>query len=350
LISLPLYFPPFVNHFGQTMTRRFFSLFALIIAVLLVTRVALHADTTNTVPDFKEVYDLLRTNLPGATDETLNRAAVEGLLAQLRGKALLVDNGVEEATTNAVLSKAVILESNVVYLRASGVANGLADKLNTTYRALAASNKVIGVVLDLRFADGDDYAAVPETAKLFTTPKISSPIGGPLVVLVNGGTRGAAEVLATTLQESGAALIIGSTTAEEVKMFQEFPLKNGERLRIATTPVTSGNTPAVARIQPDITVTTSPDDERVYFADAYAELSKPAADTNLNAATNGFLPFIDRISEADLVREKLNDSEELSGAMLPRHTAPQKPLIRDPALARALDLIKGLAVVRESHH
>jgi hypothetical protein len=339
--------------FWATMTRRFFSLFALALTGLLVSRCSLCADTTNTAPDFKEVYDLLRTNLTGATDETLNRAAVEGLLAQLHGKALLVDSGVEETTIpqgGTALSKAAILESNVVYLRASCVTNGLADKLNTAYQALAASNKIVGVILDLRFADGDDYAAVPETAKLFTTQKISSPIGGPLVALVNGETRGAAEVLATGLRESGAALIIGSTTAGEVKMFQEFPLKNGERLRIATTPATSDNTAVVSRVQPDITVTISPDDERVYFADAYAEPSKPAADTNLDAATNGFLSFIDRTSEADLVREKLNDSGEHREATLPRHTAPQKPLIRDPALARALDLIKGLAVVRESHH
>jgi hypothetical protein len=335
------------------MTRRFFSLFVLTLAVLLATRVSLRADTTSTAPDFREVYDLLRTNLAGATDETLNRAAVEGLLAQLHGKALLMDSGVGEATIpqgGTVLSKAVILESNVVSLRVSCVANGLADKLNTAYRVLTASNKVIGVVLDLRFADGDDYAAVPETAKLFTTPKISSLIGGPLVILVNGETRGAAEVLATGLRESGAALIIGSTTAGEVKMFQEFPLKNGERLRIATPPTTSGNTPAVAHMQPDITVTISPNEERVYFTDAYAELSKPVANTDPNAATNGFLPFIDRISESDLVREKLNDSEGHGGVTPSHYTAPQKPLIRDPALARALDLIKGLAIVRESHH
>lgn len=345
---MSLYFPAFVNHFGQTMIRRFLSLFVLNLAVLLAMRVSLHADTTNTAPDFKEVYDLLRTNLAGATDETLNRAAVEGLLAQLRGKALLVDGGAEETTTNAVLSKTAILESNIVYLRVSCVANGLADKLNTAYRALAASNKVVGVVLDLRFADGDDYAAVPETAKLFTTPKISSLIGGPLVVLVNGETRNAAEMLATGLRESGAALIIGSTTAGEVKMFQEFPLKNGERLRIATTSVTASNTPAVSHVQPDITVATNPNDERVYFTDAYAELSKPAADTNPNISTNSFLPFIDRISEADLVREKLNDNVEYRKTTQPGHTAPQKPVIRDPILARAVDLIKGIAIVRES--
>jgi len=332
------------------MTRHFFSLFALTIAVLLATRSSLRADTTNATPDFGEVYDLLRTNLTGATDETLNRAAVEGLLAQLRGKAVLVDSRVEEAATNTVLSKAAILEGNVVYLRASCVANGLADKLNTAYCALAASNKVVGTVLDLRFAAGDDYAALPETTKLFTTPKISSPIGRPLVVLVNGGTHGSAEALAAALQKSGTALIIGSTTAGEVKMFREFPLKNGERLRIATTPATPDNSPAVSHVQPDIAVTISPDDERVYFADAYADLSKPAPDTNLNAATNGFLSLIDRTSEADLVREKLRDDGKNGEAAPLRAGVSQKPVIRDPVLARALDLIKGLAVVRESHH
>jgi hypothetical protein len=332
------------------MTRRFFNLFALTLAVLLATRSSSRADTTNATPDFKEVYDLLRTNLAGATDENLNRAAVEGLLAQLRGKALLVDSRVEEAATNTVLSKAAILESNVVYLRASCVANGLADKLNTAYCALAASNKVIGAVLDLRFADGDDYAAVPETTKLFTPKKNSDPIGGPLVVLVNSGTHGSAEALGAALQKSGTALIVGSTMAGEVKMFQEFPLKNGERLRIATTPATQGNSPAVSHVQPDIIVTISPNDERVYFADAYAELSKSAADTNLNAATNSFLPFIDHMSEADLVRGKQKDNGENEKAAPPRAGVSQKTVIRDPVLARALDLIKGLAVVRESHH
>jgi len=331
------------------MTRRFLSLFALTLAASLTTRVSLRADTTNTTPDFKEVYDLLRTNLPGATDETLNRAAVEGLLAQLHGKALLVDSEAEETTTNAVLSKATILESNVVYLRVSGVVNGLADKLNMAYHALAASNKVIGEVLDLRFADGDDYAAVSEITKLFTTPKISSSIGGPLVVLLNGGTRGSAEALAAALQKSGTALIIGSTTAGEVKMFQEFPLKNGERLRIATAPATSDNITAVSHVQPNITVTMSPIDEHVYFTDAYAELSKPATNTNPSAATNSFLPFIDHMSEADLVREKQKDNGENWKAEPSLAGVSQKIVIRDPVLARALDLIKGLAVVRESH-
>ena len=35
---------------------------------------------------------------------------------------------------------------------------------------------------------------------------------------------------------------------------------------------------------------------------------------------------------------------------MPRIVEPEKPLLRDPALARAVDLLKGLAVVRASRN
>ena len=72
------------------MTRRFLSLFALALAGWLATRCAWDADPTNPAPDFKEVYELLRTNLTGVTDENLNRAAIEGLLSRFPGKVSLV--------------------------------------------------------------------------------------------------------------------------------------------------------------------------------------------------------------------------------------------------------------------
>ena len=51
-------------------------------------------------------------------------------------------------------------------------------------------------------------------------------------------------------------------------------------------------------------------------------------------------------SEADLVRQKIKDGDE--DESIPPHVAePQQPFIRDPVLARAVDLIKGLAVVRQ---
>ena len=95
------------------MTRRFLSLFALAVTGWLATPCARGGDTTNPAPDFKEVYDLLRTNLTGATDDELNRAAIEGLLSRFPGKVSLVGG----AADGSALSKSAIIENNVAYLR-----------------------------------------------------------------------------------------------------------------------------------------------------------------------------------------------------------------------------------------
>ncbi len=58
------------------------------------------------------------------------------------------------------------------------------------------------------------------------------------------------------------------------------------------------------------------------------------------------MAFVDHTSEADLVRKRIKDGE-------PRtiHTTTQRPkpapqpVIRDPALARAMDLLKALAAL-----
>jgi hypothetical protein len=358
------------------MTRRFLSLFVLALTSWLATPHAWGADTTNPAPDFKEVYDVLRTNLTGATDDNLNRAAIEGLMSRFPGKVSLV-GGVADGSAipqdGTALSKSAILESNVAYLRIGHVAGTLANELSAAYRALTTTNKIAGVVLDLRFAGGDDSAAAQATANLFASKKIAA---GSLVVLVNGETRGAAETLAAALRHAGAGLIIGNPTADEAATFKEFPLRNGERLRIATTPVKSGNGPAIPSggLQPDIAVTVSADDERAFWKNPYAS---PAQNNNgPGVATNNLLPFVDHTSEADLVLQKQHDGKnigtsefntrdmDLSWPRLIRRPSgdnvgdedsaparaaePQKPVIRDPVLARAVDLIKGLAVIRES--
>jgi hypothetical protein len=54
-----------------------------------------------------------------------------------------------------------------------------------------------------------------------------------------------------------------------------------------------------------------------------------------------------RITEADLVRER-REGKSLEEFTPARDREPLKPQISDPALARAVDLLKGLAVVRRS--
>jgi len=218
----------------------------------------------------------------------------------------------------AALAKSVVLEGNVAYLRVGQVGKNLADEIRAAQGALAVSNKIAGTVLDLRFADGDGLDSAKAVADLFASKKL------PLAILVNGQTRGAAAALASELRAARASLIFES---------------------VAGPAQTNRETTALP--QPDIVVAIGAEDERALMENPYAA---PAPDdTNSPAATNNLLPFVDHTSEADLVRAKIKDGDEDESLPTARQTEPPKPFIRDPVLARAVDLIKGLAVVRASH-
>jgi hypothetical protein len=217
-------------------------------------------------------------------------------------------------TTDIAPAKSAILESNVAYLRVGQVGKNLADEIRAAQDALSVSNKIAGTVLDLRFADGSDADAAKAAANLFTAKKL------PLAILVNGGTRGEAVALAAILREAHEGLIFGSAT-QAIK-FTGAPL------------------------QPDIVVAVGPEDERALMENPYATPAQ--IETNAPEATNNLLPFVDHTSEADLVRAKIKDGDGFEPVPMQRASEPPKPFIRDPVLARAVDLIKGLAIVRAS--
>ena len=326
------------------------------------------AASTNVAPDFQEVYELLQSHLTGTSKEELDRAAVEGLLTNLRGKvSLLADDTTPggKAAGSSVM-KAIVLEDDVAYLRVRRVAEGLAQEISTVHQQLSGTNKLKGLVLDLRYTDGDDFAAAAAGADLFVAKERAlldwgdglakskdkaNPINLPVAVLVNRDTSGAAEALAAVLRETGSGLILGATTAGGAMTARDFPLKNGQHLRIASVPVKLGDgTPMSAQgVKPDIEVAVSPEQERAYFADAYAVLpgTNPGLGTVAGAETASRPVRRQRISEADLVRERREGTNmKLENFTAARDREPEKPLIRDPVLARAVDLLKGLAVVR----
>src|SRR5215212_7663950 len=75
-------------------------------------------------PPFREIYDLLRTNLGGVSETQLDRAAAVGLIDQLKPKVMLVD-GKEQAATNATLSaKASVFDSSYGYVRVNQLGEG----------------------------------------------------------------------------------------------------------------------------------------------------------------------------------------------------------------------------------
>ncbi len=324
---------------------------------------------TNQAPDFKEVYETLRAHVSGITDAELNRAAVEGLVNTLGERVSLVTNGVAASGTNSLslVTASKIMESDIAYLRVEKVAAGLPKALRDAYAQLAATNKIKGLVLDLRYAGGYDYAAATATVDLFLksekplldwgtgmvkSKEKADAITAPVAVLVNARTTRAAEALAAMLRETGAGLVLGGRTAGHAMMAEEFTLKNGDRLLIATGPVHLGDNSTISHqgVKPDIMVEISADDERGYYADAYkaADLTSGVGLLSASQSTVTNRPSRRlRFNEAELVRERREGLSEgdLTGA---REREPEKPLVSDPALARALDLLKGLALVRES--
>jgi len=316
---------------------------------------------TNALPHFQEVFRLLRANLPNASEEELNQAAVQGLLNQFYPRVILVTNGAPAGVRpeGSLLSRTTVYDDSYGYLRVARVATGLADEIKSA--------------LDLRFADGQDYTAAANAADRFlsreqplldwdegsihSTGKADA-INVPVAVLVNRRTTGAAEALAAALRETDAAVLIGSRTAGQARIFKEFDLSNGQRLRVATGQVSVGKGKPLSAtgVAPDIEVLVSGEDETAYFVDAFKVLSRPIAQLRV---TNNVAPTASTNrgsrrprNEADLVRMQReglspDDQDAPTPAAKTDEDSPEQ-LVRDPALARALDLLKGIAIVERS--
>lgn len=348
-------------------------------AILIASGANLPATETNEAPRFQEVYDLLRKNLAEAKDTDLNRAAVEGLIDKLRPYAAIVnpkENASQLTKPTAVISQITTFDDHYGYLRIQEVTGQLATQVREAVGQLKSTNTLSGLVLDLRFASGEDYKAAALTADLFvavakpllkwgdnqetSTPKTNA-LTLPIVVLVNQKTAGAAEALAGVLRQANAALLLGSNTDGRAVVYHDFPLENGEILRVASTLVRlgDGSIVPITGLKPDIQVSVNAADELAYYADAYAVLPRSA--TNMAGSLAKEIPSLNRPSNTNIPRHRFNEAElvrmkkegqnidEIDGSsVLSTAMEATKPTLQDPVLARGLDLLKGLAVVRKA--
>jgi C-terminal processing protease CtpA/Prc len=292
----------------------------------------------------------------------LNSAAVEGLIHQLEPRVSLAVAGAASSNTPP-LAEARVFDDSFGYFRVAAVTPNLPEAFRAAYHQMIETNKskLKGLVLDLRFADGFDYKAAAQLADDFlnsdhplldwqtgsarATPKADA-ITLPAAVLVNAKTSGAAEALAAVLRDTDVGLIVGGQTAGQANVFKEFPLSNGSKLRVAVAPVSfgAGNILA-AGVTPDIAVNTSLEDERAYLREPFKDLHPPlVAKADTAAKQTQDQP---RLNETELIREHRNgnDADETSARPAIDKPAPA-PVVADPALGRALDLLKGLAVVQ----
>jgi len=329
---------------------------------------------------FQELYDLLRKNLPGVTEAELDQAAAQGLIKQLYPLVTLVTNNKDHASGSAtnIGPHTSILEGAYAYFRFNEIADDIDKEFSTAFKRIASTNRLRGLVLDLRFAGGSGpsgYDAAGALADPFLParlpmidwgegPKLSTTktnqIHMPIAILVNKETRGAAEAFAAILRRSDIGLLLGDNTAGQAAISREFTLKNGQKLSVAATPVKiagTGTPSPVPRngLTPDIKVEVPLAEERAFLQDAYRPIPRLAAGRDggpslsaTNQVAGGTNRNRRRINEAELVRMQREGIDLDPDLPTGRESGPLRPpVITDPVLARAIDLLKGLSVVNQ---
>lgn len=309
-------------------------------------------------PKFQEVLELVRTNLGGLAPSEVERAALDAFLRQLDGRVLLEEKAapVPIAPTGPPVSKSAVFDGAYGYVRISHVSPKLDEAVVAEITKLGGARKLKGLMLDLRYAGGEDQKAAARTADRFlAAERVLLTVDGetqrstvktnaiqlPTAILVNRHTSGAAEVLAALLRQNQVGLLIGTGTPGGVRQFKEFTLSTGQRLRIATgeTKLGDGQAMPSTGLKPDIAVTVAAEEERAFYTEPYRSLGRVGGAAHAGTNASG------RLNEAELVRRQ-KEGQDLDAPAVVSAPAVTTPQVRDPALARALDLLKGLAVVR----
>ena len=268
----------------------------------------------------------------------------------------------EDKPLNVKLVRAIIkvksvkqrmLEPGYGYVRISTFASRTGESLKEAISALKIENdgSLNGLVLDLRNNPGGLLTAAIDVSDTFITKGLivytegrvqdsnqkfnAKPDdflkGAPLVVLVNGGSASASEIVAGALQDHDRAVIIGTKTFGKGSVQTVMPLTNDTAVKMTTaryyTP--SGRSIQAEGIVPDIQL----------------DLVK------ITASEAGSLTLIreqdlTKHLENDMAGTESEDSVEEEKVVTEKEESDAVPLVvTDYALSEALNLLKGINIL-----
>ncbi|MDD4237590.1 MAG: S41 family peptidase [Desulfotomaculaceae bacterium] len=120
------------------------------------------------------------------------------------------------------------------------------------------------VFIDYRFGRDQEFSSEGRTAQL------------PLVVLINGGSASAAEILAGAVKDTGAGTLVGTKSFGKGIVQTVFPLSNGAGLKLTTARYLTPNRSDIHEkgILPDVLVQPGENDVRDIQLDRAIELIK----------------------------------------------------------------------------
>lgn len=169
-----------------------------------------------------------------------------------------------------------LLEPGYGYLRVSQFQSRTGDQVRSAISDLESGRALKGLVLDLRNNPGGVLQAavavadvfldeglivytegrLPDSAMRFSASRETAAPEVPLVILINGGSASAAEIVAGALQDQRRGVVMGTESFGKGSVQQIMPLGNGEGLKLTTalyfTP--GGRSIQAQGIEPDVQV------------------------------------------------------------------------------------------------
>ncbi len=146
--------------------------------------------------------------------------------------------------------KSRLLADDIGYIRISSFDQKVFDEFKTHYEELQAKG-IKGLIIDLRNNPGGDLAQCVQLSDYILGKQLivytennagerrefksdTSKIDLPLVVLVNGGSASASEILTGAVKDSKAGTIIGTTTFGKGLVQSVYPLPDGSGVKLTT--------------------------------------------------------------------------------------------------------------------
>ena len=244
-----------------------------------------------------------------------------------------------------------LIEPGLPYVRLSQFQENSAQELEKALSEAAEAAPIRGLVLDLRNNPGGLLDQAVEVADLFldnglivfaegrgggsrnewAAKELGTQPGYPIVVLVNGGSASASEIVAGALQDHHRGLLLGTETFGKGSVQTIIPLEDGSGLRLTTALyyLPSGRTIQEVRIQPDV-------DVEPYSEGELAEIAKRERGRRFGEEDlHGHLPGEATGPEESGESEESEESEESARGDF------EDRLEHDRQLARAIDLLKS---------
>lgn len=242
--------------------------------------------------------------------------------------------------------KSRILEKGYGYVRISSFQSGTGDSLKEALAALKKENGGVlkGLVLDLRNNPGGVLNAAVEVSDAFlksglivyTEGRIENSEmrfnaapddlidGAPIVVLINGGSASASEIVAGALQDQKRAVIMGEKSFGKGSVQTILPTSNGAAVKLTTaryyTP--SGRSIQAEGIEPDVTLA------RVKLEALGKADFTPVKESDLSGhLQSGKGAVTDKKDGLDKDKDKLD--------------------VADYSLHEALNLLKGISIIKK---